>query len=315
MAIVDALAAAGHRVTPIGIDRHGGWHRTAVDPPLRAAGPLVTFNIPTGSVTGSGGDLDFDVVFPVLHGPNGEDGTLQGMLEMAGLPYVGAGVLASAVGMDKDIAKRLFSAAGIPTVRYRTVRRATWEATPGSVADGFTDDLGMPLFVKPAGLGSSVGVTKACDARELKEAVADALSYGDKVVVEEFVRGREIEVAVLQGTRVSLPGEIVIEADWYDYDAKYSDSRSRFVAPADLSEEATATVRALAGRAFECIEGAGLARVDFFYEEGGRGFLINEINTMPGFTPISGFPAMWRASGMSYPELCNELVRLALDPA
>jgi D-alanine-D-alanine ligase len=314
VAIVESLTGAGHDVVAVGIDRRGGWHMA--DPkavPLQAVGPEASFVVPDGTIRGPGGEVEFDVVFPVLHGPNGEDGTLQGMLEMTGSPYVGSGVLASAICMEKDVAKRLFLSAGIPTAAFEVVNSDQWASRSGDTAATVVEALGFPVFVKPAEMGSSIGVAQAGAEEELKQAVEDALAYGDKVIVEETIEGREIEVAVLEGPRISVPGEILTESGWYTYDAKYVDETSRFVAPAPLTEAETATVQEYAGRAFTALECRGLARVDFLFEEGGRGFLINEINTMPGFTPISGFPKMWEASGMPYAELCRELVRLALD--
>ncbi len=259
----------------------------------------------------AGDEVGFDVVFPVLHGPFGEDGTIQGVFEIAGIPYVGCGVLISALAMDKDNAKKVLEAAGIATTPWMIVRAGSF-SDPSATVDSLIKAMGLPLFVKPAELGSSVGVSRATTEAELKDGIVRALGYGDKVVVEEAIRGREIEVSVLEGPRASLAGEIIIEQEWYDYDAKYNDATSECVAPADLTEPQMALVRDLAADAFEALECSGLARVDFLFEEGGRGFLLNELNTMPGFTPISGFPKMWEASGMTYPELCNELVSLAL---
>ncbi len=313
VAVSEALVAGGHSVTAVGIDRDGGWHLAdARRRPMAAEGSPVTLSIPSGTLRTPEGPVDFDVAFPVLHGPFGEDGTIQGALDMAAVRYVGSGVLGSAVGMDKDFAKRLFRLAGLPQVEYDVVTRRDWDEAPGSVVDRVVSRLGLPLFVKPAALGSSVGVTKASSEHEAKQAVEDAFRYGAKVVVEEAIAGREIEVGVLDGPRVSVPGEIVIEADWYDYATKYEDETSQFVAPAPLSKAATEQVRALAAAAFEALELRGPTRVDFLYEEGGRGFLLNEVNTMPGFTPISGFPKMWIASGMTYDQLCDDLVRAAL---
>jgi len=304
IAILDALNGAGHEVVPIGIDRQGGWH--LADPSkLEAAGPTVSFAVPDGTISGPEGLIAFDVVFPVLHGPFGEDGTIQGMFDMCGIRYVGCGVASSAMAMDKDVSKRLFVEAGIPTAEYRVVR-------PGEDAAAAAAELGYPVFVKPAAMGSSLGVSRVDEPDGLDAALAAAYAHSDKVVMEETVVGREIEVAVLDGPKASLPGEIVIEGDWYDFDAKYTDATSEFVAPADLNANEVATVQGLASQAFAALDCRGLARVDFLYETDGRGFLINEINTMPGFTPISGFPKMWIASGMTYPELCNELVDLAL---
>ena len=314
LAVKEALAESGHHVTPIGIDRNGSWHLAdAAAARLTAEGPPAWMEVPEGVVRAGSDTVDFDVVFPVLHGPFGEDGTIQGLFEIAGVPYVGNHVLSSAVSMEKDLAKRLGAQAGMPTPAWQAVRRTDMADAP-AVVDRLADSLGLPVFVKPAELGSSVGITRAETEAQLKEGLEIALGYGDKALVEEAIRGREIEVAVLDGPRASLPGEILTETDWYDYDAKYDDERSRFVAPADLTELQTAQVRELACRAFTMLECRGLARVDFLFEEEGRGFLLNEVNTMPGFTPISGFPKMWLATGMTYGELCDELVRLALEP-
>lgn len=313
VAVTAALAEAGHEVVAVGIDRVGGWH--LADPerrPLAAEGPEAVLEVPAGMLRVGSDRHAFDAVFPVLHGPFGEDGTIQGAFEMAGVPYVGSGVLGSALGMEKDVAKRLLRHAGLPTAEYRAVRAGDFSGDPGATVAGVVDELGLPVFVKPAALGSSVGVERATDEAQVKQAIEDAFAYGEKVLVEEAVEGREIEVAVLEGPRTSAPGEIVPTGGWYDYRAKYEDDSTELLVPAPLSEGEAVTVRRLAGEAFTVLECAGLARVDFFYEERGRGFLVNEINTMPGFTPISMFPRLWEASGMSYPELVDELVRLAL---
>ncbi|MGH8935711.1 MAG: D-alanine--D-alanine ligase family protein [Acidimicrobiia bacterium] len=312
-AVAGALREAGHQTEAVGIDREGGWH--LADPtqsPLRPEGPEARFEVPLGLIRGGRRTFEVDVVFPVLHGPFGEDGTVQGMLEMAGVPYVGSGVLGSALGMDKEVAKRLFRQTGLPTPDYQVVRGPDWAADPAGVVSRVVERLGLPVFTKPSRLGSSVGVTRAESEPELKGGIEEALRYGEKALAEEAVRGREIEVAVLEGPRASVPGEIVPTSGWYDYRAKYEDDTARLLAPAPLSETESTAVRELANQAFTVLECAGLARVDFFYEEGGRGFLVNELNTMPGFTPISMFPRLWELSGVSYPELVDELVRLTL---
>ena len=314
VAIYDALVEAGHRVIPVGIDRDGAWwivdttHR-----PFRAEGRPAALRLPDGRLLVGDDAVNYDVVFPVLHGPYGEDGTIQGVFEIAGKPYVGCGVMSSALAMDKDIAKSAFEAAGIPTSRWRVVRGPGYREDPDGTAHSILRELGSPVFVKPAELGSSVGISKAEKPLDVKRAIELALRYGEKVVVEEFISGREIEVAVLDGPRTALAGEVHSAGEWYDYTSKYEDETSDFEAPARLSEQRMAEVRSLAARAFQAIECRGLARIDFFYLDGGRGFLINEVNTMPGFTPISGFPKMWSATGMTYAELCNELVRLATE--
>ncbi|MCB2223286.1 MAG: D-alanine--D-alanine ligase [Actinobacteria bacterium] len=313
VAVIEALAHKGHDVLAVGIGRDGGWH--LVDPasrPLAAEGPAVVLEVPDGALRSGDTRLAFDVAFPVLHGPYGEDGTVQGMFEMAGVPYVGSGVVGSAVAMDKDVAKRLFAEAGIPTSPFLTIRAGGFADDPAGVIARVAAVLGYPVFVKPAELGSSVGISRAVDDESLKDAVQEALRHGDKAVAEQEVRGREIEVAVLEGPRASVPGEIVVSG-WYTYEAKYRDDATTLLVPAPLSEAAAAEVRELAKRAFTVLECRGLARVDFFYEEEGRGFVINEINTMPGFTPKSMFPMMWDATGLPYPDLCDELVGLALE--
>lgn len=313
VAVYQALREAGHQVISVGVDRSGSWFLAdATRSPMVAAGRPVSIRVPEGRLLSGGDEIGFDVAFPVLHGPFGEDGTIQGLFEMSNTPYVGCGVTASAIAMDKDLAKQVFTQQRIPTARWIALRREDlFEET--RIVDLVVRRLGLPAFVKPAELGSSVGVAKAATEAELKDAIRNALEYGDKVVVEEFVDGREIEVAVLGGgPRSSVAGEIVIEGEWYDYDSKYNDATSEFVAPARLTPPQSRTVRDMAENAFTALGCKGLARVDFFLEEKGRGFVINEINTMPGFTPISGFPTMWQASGMTYGELCDELVQLAL---
>ncbi len=312
VAVLEALEDAGHQVIPVGIGRDGSWYLAdRTRRPLQAVGRSVVLRLPEGTLAAAGDIIAFDVAFPVLHGPYGEDGTIQGVFETAGVPYVGCGVAASAMAMDKDVAKRLFLQAGIPTASWRVVHEEDF-GDPGTVVAQLRADLGMPVFIKPARLGSSVGITKAATDAEAKDGIRRALAFDHKVVVEEAIRGREIEVAVLEGPRTALPGEVVIETEWYDYDSKYHDETSRFVAPAALTGPEQDRVRALAASAFTALGCRGLARIDFFYEERGRGFLLNEVNTMPGFTPISGFPTMWEASGMTYDRLCHELVRLAL---
>ncbi|MCS5715419.1 D-alanine--D-alanine ligase [Herbiconiux sp. CPCC 205716] len=262
---------------------------------------------------------DVDVVFPILHGPFGEDGTVQGLLELVGLPYVGSGVLASALGMDKHFTKTVLQAAGIAVAPWQTVTAHQWAASPSSVLSA-AESLGLPLFVKPARAGSSVGVSKvsSSSASELSDAIETALREDSRVLIESAVVGREVECGVLGGRagaapRVSVAGEIVMTGrEFYDFDAKYLDAPGvDLVCPAELSPVELATMQELAARAFTAIDGAGLARVDFFLTP--EGFVVNEVNTMPGFTPISMFPKCWIASGVSYPEIIDELIALALE--
>lgn len=314
VSVHDALVEGGHRVVPVGIDRNGDWFLT--DPtfrPFRAEGRSVEMAVPSGHLRVADHDVGFDVVFPVLHGPWGEDGTVQGMLETCGLPYVGCGVLGSALGMDKDLAKRVIQASGIPTTPWVRLHRTRWDADPHGVVEQVATSLHYPVFVKPSAQGSSVGVAKAVDDQELKEAISAAFRYDTKVIVERGVDGREIEVAVLDGPRASLPGEVIVEADFYTYAAKYSDESSRFETPAQLPRSAVSDVQELACRVFTELGLTGLARIDFFYDAAKRSFLFNEANTLPGFTSISGFPKMWIASGMTYAELCSALVEAAIE--
>jgi D-alanine-D-alanine ligase len=256
-----------------------------------------------------------DVFFPLLHGTFGEDGTIQGLFEMAGIPYVGAGVLASAVGMDKLVMKKLFAQEGLPQCIFRGFTRTEWEKRQSFYILEIETALGYPCFVKPANLGSSVGVSKAKNREELIEAVQMAFRYDRKVVVEEFVDAREIEVSVLGNEEpiASVPGEIVSSNDFYDYKAKYIDGKSSMIIPAELTPEQTEQVRELAIRAFRAIDGSGLCRADFFLRRQDGAILINEVNTLPGFTPYSMYPLLWKESGKPYRELLDDLIRLAIE--
>jgi D-alanine-D-alanine ligase len=264
--------------------------------------------------------INVDIIFPVLHGTFGEDGTIQGLLELADLPYVGAGVLGSAAGMDKDIMKSLFIAAGLPIVKHVTVLRGQWEAAPKKVEKQIAAKLKFPVFVKPANLGSSVGISKAHDAKELGPAMEEAAKYDRKIVIEQGVGGkknkaREIECSVLGNDqpKASVPGEIVPGKEFYDYTAKYLDEGSELIIPAKLAKAETKRVQELAIRAFQVVDCSGLARVDFLMDPKTRKVYLNEINTMPGFTSISMYPKLWGASGLSYPDLIERLIELGLE--
>jgi D-alanine-D-alanine ligase len=256
---------------------------------------------------------ELDVVMIMLHGPWGEDGTIQGLLELTGLPYVGAGVLASAIGMDKAAMKDIFRAHGLPVVEYLVARRHEWEKDREGVERGVAERIGFPCFVKPANLGSSVGISKVKAPEALGAAIAQAAGFDRKILVERAVQGREVEVAVLgnDDPRASLPGEVCYAGEWYDYETKYAQGQATFKVPAPLSPEMTRTVQELAVRAFRAIDCAGMARVDFFIE--GDRVLVNEINTIPGFTSTSAYPRLWEASGLPYPELISRLIDLALE--
>jgi len=304
-------------IAPVGIARDGTWAIAEAARAALTAGPteLPGRLDPTGTAIEPAdviSDAKHTVVVPLLHGPMGEDGTVQGLLELANVPYVGSGVLGSALAMDKAMAKQVLAVNGIAQARHRAFR--AHQITPGLPAT-LAEELGLPLFVKPANMGSSVGVSKAKSVEDVRDAIEIALTYDEWVVVEEAIVGREIEVAVLGNLepRASVPGEIVPGAEFYDYADKYVDDGSQALVPAPLTREQSDEVRALALRVFTTLRCEGLARVDFFFEEGGRGFLCNEVNTMPGFTPISMYPKLWIASGLSYGDLIDELVHLAVE--
>ena len=260
--------------------------------------------------------LNLDVIFPVLHGPYGEDGTIQGLLELANVPYVGAGVLASAVGMDKGMMKVVFAAHGLPVCAYTIVRRSDWLANREATLRTIEGELGYPVFVKPANLGSSVGISKAKEPSSLVEALDLAGSFDRRIIVEAAVPdAREIECGVLGNDDpvASIPGEIIPSREFYDYEAKYLDEGSKTVIPADIPPELAERVRRLSIEAFQAIDGAGLARVDFLLSRRDGSLFVNEVNTIPGFTTISMYSKMWAATGVSYPELLDRLIGLALE--
>jgi D-alanine-D-alanine ligase len=264
--------------------------------------------------------INVDIIFPVLHGTFGEDGTIQGLLELADLPYVGAGVLGSAAGMDKDVMKSLFRAAGLPIVKHVTLLRSHWETEPKKIQKLVESKLKYPVFVKPANLGSSVGISKAHDRKELGPAIKEAAKFDRKIVIEQGVGGskqkaREIECSVLGNDKpeASLPGEIVPGKEFYDYTAKYLDEGSQLYIPAKLTKAETKEIQQLAIAAFQAVDCSGLARVDFLMEPKSRKIYLNEINTMPGFTAISMYPKMWAASGLKYPDLIERLIQLGIE--
>lgn len=296
----EGVAEAGHEVIDVLIERDGTWRHG--DEAL--------------ALTPGGGLLGADVVFPVLHGPFGEDGTLQGLLELLDVPYVGAGVLASSLCMDKIVFKEVLAAADVPQVPYAGVHLARWRAEPEAVLRELAV-LGTPVFVKPARLGSSVGIAKASSEAELGPALDGAFAHDSLVIVEGFSPGLEVECSVLGfGTAVeaSVPGEIVLTggADWYDYEAKYTDGGMELVVPARLDDRVIEDVRRLAVDTFVRVGCSGLARVDFFVEDGHR-VLVNELNTLPGFTRTSVYPKLWEHSGLPLPQLCDRLVALAVE--
>ena len=335
-AVMQGLDPARYEVVPIGIRKNGQWLaggdvlatlESESDVALLPGGgahvtapaqPAQVTASPSAIVRGEHGAPHsiqaLDVVFPVIHGPMGEDGTLQGLLELAGVPYVGCGVLASAVGMDKAMMKAAFGAAGLPVVPWQLVRTHEYNAAPAAVIARLEAALHYPMFVKPANMGSSVGISKVKTQAELRTGLTLAAGYDRRIVVEQGVTAREIEVSVLgnEAPIASVPGEILPANEWYDYEAKYLNTATQVVIPAALTEQQSFTVRQIALQAFQAVDGAGLARVDFLYDEAAGVFYISEVNTMPGFTPFSMYAKMWEATGLPYAALLDRLVTLAL---
>lgn len=289
--------------------------------PVHRESGLVPFQTDAGLLRrASDRAINVDVIFPVLHGTFGEDGTIQGLLELADIPYVGAGVLGSAAGMDKDIMKSLFIAAGLPMVKHVTILRSAWEGDAKKVQKLVESKLTYPVFVKPANLGSSVGISKAHNRKELGPAIAEAAKFDRKIVIEQGVGGkknkaREIECSVLGNDEpaASVPGEIVPVKEFYDYGAKYLDEGSELIIPAKLTKTETKRVQELAVRAFQAVDCSGLARIDFLMDPKTRKIFLNEINTMPGFTAISMYPKLWAASGLAYADLIDRLIQLGTE--
>ena len=314
------IDAEKYEAVPIRIEKTGRWSLGGRVPQALSAAAVLEGQRtealqtiePSAAVAASG----IDVVFPVLHGPYGEDGTVQGLLELANVAYVGAGVLGSAAGMDKAVMKTLFAAGGLPIVPHLVALRREWERDGRDVTRRVRDDLRYPVFVKPANLGSSVGISKARSEAELTVAMELALQFDRKIVIEAAVPdAREIECAVLGNDepRASVPGEIIPSREFYDYEAKYLDEASELLIPAPLSAAETARIQQLAVDAFRAAEGAGMARVDFLIGRGTGEVFVNEVNTIPGFTTISMYPKLWEASGLPYPALIDRLIELALE--
>ncbi|MBI4592689.1 MAG: D-alanine--D-alanine ligase [Candidatus Rokubacteria bacterium] len=340
--VIAALERGGHAVVPIGITRAGRW--VVGGDPLRALAAEARIAPPADDATGAvkkaladraearpggaetalarteppgglpaGLREQLDVVVIMLHGPYGEDGTIQGLFELADLPYVGAGVLASAVGMDKVAMKAAFRAHGLPLIEYLVVMRREWRADAAGVARRIADGIGFPCFVKPSNLGSSVGISQVKEPGALPAALDEAARHDRKILVERAARGREIEVGVLGNDEpvASLPGEVRYGGEWYDYATKYAEGQAQLVVPAPVPPEVTRRVQELGIAAFKAIDCAGMARVDFFLE--GDRLLVNEINTIPGFTATSAYARMWEASGLDYVRLVDRLLQLALE--
>lgn len=323
--VLGAINLDRYEVEAIGITRDGKFVRAAeamaalaegarsLPAALEPVGPSTDL---TTTVSSAPSHPDTQtVVLPLLHGPLGEDGTMQGLLEVANVAYVGAGVLGSALAMDKAMAKTVLQANQIPQTRWLEFREPEVRADMTLAAKTIADELGLPAFVKPANMGSSVGVSRASTQAELIEAIDKALRYDELIVVEEAVTGREIEVSVLgnENPQVSVPGEIIPAAEFYDYEDKYLDGNAQLVIPAELPDGAAEQIQDLAIRAYQVLRVEGMARADFLFESEGRGPLLNELNTIPGFTPISMYPKLWEASGLGYSELIDRLVELAIE--
>lgn len=322
--VIRGLDPDKYEPVPIGITKDGHWlvgeGAAKLLPDILKTGRRVMLTAdPTEAaivpLDRGAGAQRFDVIFPVMHGTFGEDGTIQGMLELADIPFVGAGVLGSAIGMDKDVSKRLCQAAGIPVVPWTTVHRWRWEKEPSAVQAEIEEKFPYPVFVKPATLGSSVGMTKVHESGELAAALNLACEFGMKILVEAAVSAREIEVSVLGNgdPQASVPGEIVPHREFYDYTAKYLEEGTQLLIPADLKPAQIKKIQSLAVQAFQTLELSGMARVDFFLEKKGGKLFLNEVNTIPGFTSISMYPKLWEASGIPFPELIDKLIELAME--
>ena len=324
--VIRGLDPDKYEAVPIGISKEGHWFvgsaaQKMLPEVLKAGKRVVMAADPTEAAlipldrSAAGGGQRLDVVFPVMHGTFGEDGTIQGLLDLAGLPFVGAGVLGSAIGMDKDVSKRLLEAAGIPVVPWITVHRSDWEREGKAIRKAIEAKFRYPVFVKPATLGSSVGMSKVHSREELAPALDLASEFAMKILVERAVSAREIEVSVLgnHDPEASVPGEIVPHREFYDYTAKYLEEGTALLIPAKLRPAQRKKIQQLAVSAFRTLELSGMARVDFFLEKKGGKLFLNEVNTIPGFTSISMYPKMWEASGISFRELIDRLIALALE--
>ena len=337
--ILSAADPKRYELIPIAITKDGRWHVGALPAPAEEGkmpeaasagvevmpaafpgepGPLVPVSaaaIPVSAAASNHSSGSLDVIFPVLHGTFGEDGTVQGLLELAGIPYVGAGVLGSAAGMDKEVMKRLFRERGLPVGAYIVIRRPDFEAAPRKTCLAIEKKLRYPVFVKPANLGSSVGISKAHNRKELETALETAAAFDRKILVEKNIEGREIECAVLGNDSpiASLPGEVIPAGEFYDYTAKYIEDTAELIVPARLRRAEIKQVQRLAVEAFRATDCAGMARVDFFLQKKTGKIYLNEINTIPGFTSISMYPRLWAASGIPYSQLIDRLIELALE--
>jgi D-alanine-D-alanine ligase len=322
MAVIKALDTDKYDIHPIYISESGEWVRgpqlmgpvESVKELAFTAQTQIGSNALSTTLFQANDEASLDVIFPLLHGPNGEDGTVQGLLELLNLPYVGNGVLASSAGMDKVIMKNIFEVAGLNQVKYNSFIRSDWQNDKEAAYNRVEKELGFPCFVKPANLGSSVGISKCTTREELENAFIEAFQFDRKIIVEEGLTAREIEVGVLGNDHpeVSVAGEIVPKKDFYDYKAKYEDGDTALIIPAEVTESEYATIKVDAIKAFKALDCSGLVRADFFLTKEGKVY-INEVNTMPGFTPFSMFPLLWKHTGLEYDALINKLVDLAVE--
>ncbi|MDW2879411.1 MULTISPECIES: D-alanine--D-alanine ligase [Bacillaceae] len=322
LAVIKALDLEKFDIYPVYITEEGEWVKgPMLDAPAESVkqlefsqGEAMSPAALAPAMFKSAEESSFDVIFPLLHGPNGEDGTVQGMLELLNLPYVGNGVLASSAGMDKVIMKNIFAQAGLPQVNYVWFVRSEWQKAGETAYEKVEEELGYPCFVKPANLGSSVGISKCTNREELAAAFEEAFQFDRKIIVEEGVTAREIELGVLGNDEpeCSVAGEIVPKKDFYDYKAKYEDGDTAMIIPAEITEEEYSTLNEMSIRAFKALDCSGLVRADFFLTRDGK-VMINEVNTMPGFTPFSMFPLLWKHTGVEYPQLIERLVNLAIE--
>jgi D-alanine-D-alanine ligase len=333
--VIANLDSDKYEVVPIGITKEGSWLLGTEPARLLESEQSVSSDTGTGQTTAvtltgdphlrrliplQGGERlqdngALDVILPVLHGTYGEDGALQGLLEMANVPYVGCGVLGSALGMDKEKMKMVFQSVGLPSVNYLVYRRNEWERSPETIMDAVEQRLGYPCFVKPVNLGSSVGISKAHERGELEHAILVAAEYDRKIIIERGINCRELECAVLGNDEplASIIGEVIANNEFYDYNAKYIDNKSQIIIPAPIPQATAEEVRRQAVTAFVALDLSGLARADFFLEKESGRIYINEVNTIPGFTQISMYPKLWEASGLSYPQLLDRLIELAIE--
>lgn len=323
LAVIKALDASKYDIHPIYINEEGQWIKgPQLEGPVDTVDQLA-FHADDRSVQATGvnslvpqvsDEGGFDVVFPLLHGPNGEDGTVQGLLELLNIPYVGNGVLASSAGMDKVIMKNIFDQAGLTQVKYVSYLRSEWKRDEKAAYQEVEEALGYPCFVKPANLGSSVGISKCDNEAELAKAFDEAFQFDRKVIVEEGILAREVEIGVMgnDDPECSVAGEIIPKKDFYDYKAKYEDGDTALVIPAEITEEEYANLKEMAIKAYKSLDCSGLCRADFFLTKDGKAY-INEVNTMPGFTPFSMFPLLWKHTGVEYPQLIEKLVALAKE--